>query len=253
MSEGGSTNQTLSQQAPSWQQPYQQTGLNQALSQYQNTKQLVSPFAPQQNQAISNVTNLAASGDPSTQAAQKFITGTLGGNVQQNPELNQLFTQGAQQIQNQLGSQFGGAGRNVDASAGLNAQALGNFGANLYGNAFNTEAGLQQSALNAAPSNLQSNLGLQNALYGMGQNVQNLGQQYIQAPQNFLNQYLSQVNGNLGTTQQFQPAFNAGAGALGGALTGLGLGGSIGSALGGSSGQGWGQLIGALGGGLLGG
>lgn len=246
----GSNAATSTQQAPSWQLPFQQQALGQAQSQYQNTQQLVAPFAPQQEQAISNITNMAASGDPATTAAQKYITSTLGGNVQQNPELNQLFSQGANQIQNQLASQFGGAGRNVGASAGLNAQALGTFGANLYGNAFNTEAGQQNAALGAAPQNLQSQLGIQSALMGAGQTVQNQSQNYITAPQNFLNQYLAQVNGNLGSTQTSTPAFNAGAGALGGALVGSGIGNSIGGYFGNS---GLGSILGGLGGGLLGG
>lgn len=242
-----SSSQTQTQQAPSWQQPYQQAGLQDSLSQLQNTSQLVAPFSSQQNQAISNITNLANNGDPGTNAAGNFITNTLNGNVQQNPELNSLFSQGANQIQQQLGSQFAGAGRNVDQSQGQTAQALGTFGSQLYGGAFNTESGLQTSALGAAPGNLQSQLGLQNSLYGAGSNVQNLGQQYIAAPQNFLNQYLSQVNGNLGATSTFNPAFNASAGALGGALVGSNVGSNI------SGGSSLGSLIGALGGGLLGG
>lgn len=249
MDSGSGTSQSQTAQAPSWQQPYQQTGLNQALSQYQNTSQLVSPFAPQQEQAISNITNLGTTGDPTTNAASSYIQNTLGGNVQQNPELNSLFSQGANQIQNQIASQFAGSGRNVDQSAGVNAQALGTFGANLYGNAFNTETGAQTAALGAAPGNLQSNLGIQSALYGAGQNVQNLGQQYINAPQQFLNQYLSQVNGNLGSTTSTPT--NPIANGLGGALLGSSLGGSIGTTLGGSSGTNWGQLLGGLGGGLL--
>src|SRR6185312_593618 len=175
----GSNNQTTSTQAPSWQQPYQGYGLNQALSQYQNTPQLVAPFAPQQEQAISNITNMASAGNPAVNAAQSFATNTLNGNVMQNPELNNLFKQGANQIQNQMASEFAGAGRNVDQSQGQTAQALGNFASNLYGNAFNTETGAQLGALNAAPSIMSSQLGLQNALYGAGQNVQNLSQQYI--------------------------------------------------------------------------
>lgn len=244
---------TQTSTAPSWQTPYQNYGLNQALAQYQNTNQLVAPFAPQQEQAITNIGNLANKGDPGTQAAGNFITNTLNGNVQQNPQINALFTQGANQIQNQLASQFAGAGRNVDASAGANALALGTFGANLYGNAFNTEAGLQTAALGAAPGNLASQLGLQQALYGAGQNVQNQSQQYINAPQQFLNQYLSEVNGALGQTSTSTPAFNAGAGALGGGIIGSGLGGAIGNALGGSSGSGWGSLAGGLLGALAGG
>lgn len=248
-----STPATQTTMAPSWQQGYQNYGLNQALSQYQNTQQLVAPFAPQQEQAITNITNMAGAGDPATQAAQKFITSTLGGNVQQNPQLNALFSQGANQIQNQLASQFAGAGRNVDQSAGVNAQALGTFGANLFGNAFNTQAGLQQAALNAAPANLQSQLGLQNALYAAGGDVQNQSQNYINAPQAFLQQYLNQVNQGLGTQGTYTPAFNSGASALGGALAGANVGSSIGNSLGGSSGSGWGSLAGGLLGGFLGG
>jgi len=247
-----SQNQSSTSQAPSWQSPYQSYGLNQSLSQYQNTPQLVAPFAPQQEQAISNITNMGANGDPSLNAAGSFITNTLGGNVEQNPMLGNLFQQGANQIQNQLDSQFAGAGSNVQNSLGAQGQALSNFAGNLYGNAFNTEAGLQTSALGAAPSILNSQLGLQNALYGAGQNVQNLSQQYIQAPQNALNQYLSRVNGNLGSTSTFNPAFNAGAGALGGALVGSGIGNTIGSYFGGSGG-GWGSLLGGLLGGAAGG
>jgi hypothetical protein len=252
MAQGGSTQQTATTQAPSFQQPYQAYGLGQALSQYQNTSQLVAPFAPQQEQAMTNIGNLANGGDPTLGASQNYITNTLNGNVQQNPELNSLFTQGANQIQNQLSSQFAGAGRNVDQSAGVNAQALGNFAANLYGNQYQTYAGQQNAALGAAPSELNSQLGLQSALYGSGQNVQNQSQQYINAPQNFLNQYLSQVNGNLGSTQTSQPAFNAGAGALGGALTGSSLGSALGSDFGGN-GSSYGGIAGSLLGGILGG
>lgn len=252
MSQGGSKQQTATTQAPGFQLPYQQYGLNQAQSQYQNTQQLVAPFAPQQEQAFNNISGLANNGDPSLNASSDYITRTLGGNVQQNPELNALFSQGADQIQNQLATQFAGAGRNVGASAGVNAQALGNFASGLYGNAFNTEAGLQGQALSAEPANLQSKLGLQGALQGVGQQIQGQSQNYINAPQQFLNQYLNQVNGNLGSTQTATPAFNAGAGAAGGALTGSSIGNLIGSYFGGNGG-GYGAGIGALLGGVLGG
>lgn len=249
---GGSNSQTTTQQAPSWQLPYQSYGLGQAQSQYQNENQLVAPFAPQQNEAISNITNMAG-GNPAVNAAQNFTTNTLNGNVMQNPELNNLFQLGANQIQNQMASEFANSGRNVDASKGETAQALGNFAANLYGNAFNTEAGLQQAALGAAPGIQNSQLGMQNALYGAGADVQNLAQNYIQAPQIALNQYLSRVNGNLGATQTFNPAFNAASGAFGGAGLGSSLGSAIGKSFGGDTGSGWGGLLGALAGGLLGG
>lgn len=248
MSNNG-TSSSVNATAPPWQVPYQQYGLNQAQSQYQNIPNLVAPFAPQQEQAITNVTNMANQGNPAVNAAQNFATNTLNGNVQTNPELNSLFSQGANQIQQQIASQFAGAGRNVDQSAGANALALGTFGSNLFGNAFNTEAGLQNSAMYAAPSLLNSQLGLQNSLYGAGQNVQNLAQQYIQAPQTSLNQYLSRVNGNLGSTQS--TPYNPITGGIGGGLLGSQLGSTIGnyfgSDYGGLVGGGLGALLGAIG------
>jgi hypothetical protein len=248
---GNGSSSSVTTQAPSWQLPYQQTGLNQSLSQYQNTPTLVAPFAPQQEQAISNITDMAQNGNPAVNAAQNYVTNTLGGNVQQNPELNNLFNLGANQIQQRMDSQFAGAGRNVDQNQGQTAQALGDFASNLYGNAFNTEAGLQNSALYAAPSVLNSQLGLQNALYGAGQNVQNLAQQYIQAPQTSLNQYLARVNGNLGSTQA--TPYNPVAGAVGGGLLGANLGNAVGGYFNNSGSSGWGSLLGGLAGAFLGG
>lgn len=247
----GTQNATTTQQAPNWLLPYQQSGVQGAYSAYQNPGQLVAPFAPQQESAISNITNYANAGDPAVNAASNYITNTLGGNVQQNPMLNQLFQQGADQIENRLSSQFAGAGRNVDASQGQNAQALGNFAANLYGNAFNTEAGLQTAALGAAPGIQNSRLGLQDALFSSGQNVQNLAQRYIQAPQDNLDRYISRTQGVPASTT-VQPYFtNTGANVLGGGLLGSSLGGAIGGAFGGN-GSNWGSGIGALAGGLLG-
>lgn len=252
MGQGSSQNQTVSAQAPSWQTPYQSYGLNQALSQYQGTNQLVAPFAPQQEQAIGNITSMAGSGDPSTAALQNYVTGTLNGSPSSNPYLDSMFNRAAQQTQGQLASQFAGAGRNVGESEGLRSQQLNDLATGIYGGAYNTGVQQQENAAALAPSVQQSKLGLQNALFGAGQNVQNLSQQYLTAPQNFLNQYLSQVNGALGQTQQFQPAFNAGAGAAGGALVGSQLGSQLGNYFGGSGG-GWGGAAGGLLGALLGG
>lgn len=247
----GTQNATTTQQAPNWLLPYQQQGIQGANSAYQNPGAMVAPFSPQQESAISNITQYANQGDRSLNNSENFINNTLGQGVQENPMLNQLFSQGANQIQNQLSSQFAGVGRNADASAGAQGQALGNFASNLYGNAFNTQAGLQTAALGAAPSIMQGKLGLQNALYGAGSDVQNLAQQYIQAPQNNLDRYISRVQGVPASTT-VQPYYtNTGANVAGGALLGSSVGGAIGGAFGGS-GSNWGTGIGSLAGGLLG-
>lgn len=250
--QGGSQNQTINSSAPSWQQGYQQYGLDQSLAQYQNGGQLVAPFAPQQETAINNITGLASNGDPSLNAASGYVTNTLNNGPTSNPYLDKMFTQAANATQPRIASEFAGAGRNVDQSQGLRSQELDNLATGIYGGAYNTGVQQQETAANLAPSVASGNLNEQGALYGAGSNVQNLAQQYIQAPQNSLNQFLSRVTGNLGTTQTLNPAFNAGAGALGGALTGSSLGSSIGGLFGGS-GSNWGSLLGALGGGLVGG
>jgi hypothetical protein len=241
-----STPATQTSTAPSWQTGYQNYGLNQALSQYQNTQNLVAPFAPQQEQAISNITNLANRGDPGTNAAGEFHHQHAERQRSAEPAVECAVQSGREPDPEPVGeSVCGGWPKRRSVPRGQ-CTGVGDLGANLYGNAFGQEAGLQQAALGAAPGNLQSQLGLQSSLYGAGQNVQNQSQQYINAPQNFLNQYLSEVNGALGQTTSGTPAFNAGAGALGGGIVGSGLGGAIGNALGGSSGSGWGQLAGGL-------
>ena len=62
MNQGTNTTQVQTAQAPSWQLPYQQYGLNQATAQYNGVsspQQLVAGFAPQQNQALSGIQQLA--------------------------------------------------------------------------------------------------------------------------------------------------------------------------------------------------
>ncbi len=156
-------------------------------------------------------------------------------------------------MQNQLSSEFAGSGRNIIGSAPVQSDEMNNLASQLYGGQYATGVQQQENALGNANQTTQQNYANQNNLFGAGQQVQNLSNQYIQAPQQFLNQYLSRANNSLGQTSTQSPAFNSGAGALGGALVGGGIGNSLGSALGGSSGGGWGGLLGSLAGGLLGG
>lgn len=246
------SNQTTTAQAPSWQLPYQQYALNQSLGQYNGVtspQQLVAPFSTQQNQAINNIGNLA-NNNPVSGAVNNYVTNTLNGSPANNPYLNSEFQQGANQVQNQLSSEFANSGRGVVGSLPVQSDELNNLATQLYGGAYNTGVQQQENAAGLAPGAVNTDLGLQSALYGAGSNVQNLAQQYIQAPQNFLNQYMSRVNGNLGTTQTTPVYFNNALAGLGGAQLGGSLGGSLASLLGGSSTTG--QGIGTLAGGLLG-
>ena len=251
-----SLSSTQTAQAPSWQLPFQQNALQNASAQFQNVTsptQLVAPFAPQQNQAISNITSLA-NNNPTADAANNWVTNTLNGQPANNPYLNSEFNLAANQVQNRLGSEFAGSGRGVIGSLPIQSAELNNLATQLYGGAYGTGVQEQEAAAGLAPGAVNTSMGLQNGLFNAGGAIQNLGQQYITAPQNFLNQYLSQVNGNLGQTattsypltplQQFGMAST-------GANIGANLGTTLGNALGGSTGSSIGGLLGALGGGLL--
>lgn len=253
---GNSPSQTSIAQAPSWQQPYQQYGLQQASAQYQNVnspQQLVAGFSPQQNQAITGITNLATN-NPTASAANTYTQNVLNGNPANNPYLNSEFQLGANQVQNQLDSEFAGAGRNIIGSAPVQADDLNNLATQLYGGAYNTGVQQQENALAAEPNTVGTDLGLNQSLFNTGQQVQNLAQNYIQAPQSFLNQYLSQVNGNLGSTSSTTYPLTT-MQQLATAATGSSIGNTLGSALGtyldGSTGGSVGGLIGSIGGAFL--
>lgn len=246
MSGNGGSTSTTTQQAPAYQVPYQQYGLDQAYSNYQNGAK-VAGFSDQQNSAINNITGMAGSGTPVANAANNYATNVLTQGPTQNPYLDATFNQAAQATQGQLASEFGNAGRNVDASQGLRSQQLNQLATGIYGGAFNTGVQQQEQALSSAPGLDQQQYNDQSQLFGAGQQVQNLGNQYIQAPQTFLNNYLSQVNGNLGTTQTQQIPYNSTAGGLGGALLGSQVGSNVNSDYGGAIGGLLGGLAGYFG------
>ena len=246
---------TTTQQAPSWQLPYQQFGANQALAQFQGVNsptQLVAPFSSQQNQAISNIGNIAQTGTPGASAAGSYVNNVLNGNPANNPYLSSEFNLAANDVQNRLSSEFANSGRGVVGSMPVQADQLNNLATQLYGGAYNTGVQQQEQALSSVPSLGSNALDTQQALYNAGGAVQNLSQQYINAPQQFLQQYLNQANQGLGqsltTTGQNNPLLAG--------LGGASLGGSVGSAIGsaispssstaGQTGSNWGSLVGGL-------
>jgi hypothetical protein len=243
------TTGTVSQSAPSWQLPYQESGINQSQAQYNSVSsptQLVAPMSTQQNQAITGITNLATNGTPEGNAANSYVTNTLNGQPANNPYLNSEFQLGANQVQNSLASQFAGSGANVLSSLPVQSDELNNLATQLYGGAYNTGVQQQESAAQLAPTLQTNDYNAQNALYNAGGAIQNQSQQYIQAPQTFLQNYLNQINQGLGTTQvTSQPTVGATT-VLGGANLGSSLGSTVGSSLGGTTGGGIGSLLGAL-------
>lgn len=97
-------------------------------------------------------------------SGQNLINQTLQGQFlspETNPYLGQAFEQGADRITNRLNTSFARSGRDLGAGRPAAADELGTFAANLYGNAYNQERGLQQNALSQAqgydPLNLMIN------------------------------------------------------------------------------------------------
>ena len=242
--------QTSTTTAPGFQLPYQNDFLQQAYAQYQNQnpQNLVAPFAPQQETALQGITDLGTKGTQTAQNANNYVNGILTNGPTQNPYLDATFNRAAQQTQSQLASQFAGAGRNVDQSAGLRGQQLNDLATQIYGGAYNTGVQQQEAAAAEAPALDQLQYQDINNLYNAGGQVQNLANQYIQAPQTALNQYGARVTGNLGATTSTPLYQNNAANGIGGALVGSAVGGMINSQYGGGVGGLLGGLIGAFGG-----
>lgn len=237
------SNATTTSTAPSWELPYQENAVNQAQSQYNSVTsptQLVAPLSSQQNQAITGITNLATNGTPEGNAANSYVTNTLNGSPANNPYLNSEFQLGANQVQNNLESQFAGSGSNVINSLPVQSDEMNNLATQLYGGAYNTGVQQQESAAQLAPTLQTNDYNAQNSLYNAGGAVQNQAQQYITAPQQFLQQYLAQTGSGTGSTTTTPYYTNTAASALGGAS----LGSSLGSSL--SGGSSIGSLLGAL-------
>jgi hypothetical protein len=156
---------TTTQEPPAFVQPYMQYGAEQTRGLYEtggpqyyggNT---VVPFSQQTEQALGLTQQRALQGSPVTDAAQDYATNTLATNPSSqfgtaqnpygssanpygsvnNPYLDATFNKAADSVQQRLGSQFAGSGRNVDASRAVNADELNNLATGLYGGAYENE------------------------------------------------------------------------------------------------------------------
>lgn len=280
MSGGSPSNVTQTQvtQLPQWLTNANTYGAGQAQNLY-NTGgpayypgQQVAPFSPLQEQYFTGVQNLATQGSPLTQAAQQQDTNIINGmymNPATNPYLQQTFDYAANAVQNRVGSQFAGSGRNPEASVAVQNDQLNQLANQIYGG--NYQFGAQQQAQAIQQANPLANENWFNLaqLGNAGQQVQNQAQQMIGANQNLynyyaqlpwtnLNNYMNQVNSmqHGGTQTNTQPYFqNQWGNALGGAATGAALGsaaagasqGAIGGPMGMAIGGGLGLLAGYFG------
>lgn len=172
-------------------------------------------------------------------------------NPSSNPYLQDTFHQAANQVQQQVGSQFAGMGRNLEASIPVQNDQMNQLATQIYGGNYANERNNMQQAASMVPSLNGANLANLGAMGQAGALQQQQSQNYIDAAQNRwnynqnlpwqnLNNYMGTVNSlaHGDTSTQQQPVFhNRAAGALGGAMAGYGATGSL-----------WGAGIGALGG-----
>ena len=242
--------QTTTTNPPAWQLPYLQYGLGQSKSYYDQGGTPVIPFSPYSEQALQGVAQRAQAGSPLVSAAQDYAQKSLnGGFLGSNPYLDATFNKAALATQNQLASQFAGAGRNVGASEGLRSQQLNDLATQIYGGAYNQERQLQQGVLGSVlPLANQDYVDL-GQLGNAGAAVEGKAQEYANQPAQALDQYLGRVTGNYGNTTTSPLYKNTGASILGGALLGGQLGSSVfGGQYGGLVGAGLGGILGAWGG-----
>ena len=264
-------NVTTTQGPPQYEYPYIGTALNQAGSllasggpQYYPGQQ-VAPFSPLQEQYFTGASQLG--NNPTLGAANQFGQNLMSGNFSgpqanlaqmgtgsmNNPELSNLLNLQNQSIQSNIGSQFAGAGRNLEASIPLQAQTMGNADSQLLSNAYNINqgnalganqalGGLQANAMGQAPWLNNANLSNLQAQGQAGNQLQQQAQNQIGANQNLFNFYQSQPYQQLGQYEQFlggvtpgmqqsSPYFNnPTANALGTGLGALGLYNGLGQA-----------------------
>lgn len=167
-----------------------------------------------------------------------------------NPYLKDTFHQAANQVQQQVGAQFAGMGRNLEASIPVQNDQMNQLATQIYGGNYANERQNMQNASQNAVSLNGANLANLGALGQAGALQQQQSQNYIDAAQNRfnynqnlpwqnLNNYMGSINslqhGATSTSQQ--PVFhNRAAGAAGGAMAGYQAGQGMGT---------YGGLIGA--------
>lgn len=241
MAGGGGGNTTTTVNLPKWQQPYVQHGADAARNIYDNGGPGLAGFTADTNTGFQNIRDLAGNNQLQS-GANNLATQTLnGGFLGSNPYLDQTFNQAALATQNQLASQFAGAGRNVDASEGLRSQQLNDLATQIYGGNYQAERDRQQQTLGMSPALNQSQYTGANALLGIGAQQQAQNQAAYDQPGNALDQYMQRVGGSYGQVTSQPSNRSPLGGALGGAMLGSQLGGQYGYG-------GLGGILGGLGG-----
>jgi hypothetical protein len=229
-----STNEPWSAQSP-----YLQAGFQQAQQQYNSAtpqyfpNSTVAGFSPYQKKAQQMGANRALRGSSLNAGAKKYAGDVLGGKYLNNPYNDQVFNSIQNKVVPSVNTEFAQAGRyGSDAHASAMTGALTDAYAPYASQ--NYQSGLDRMSQMAqyAPDLAMTDYNDINALYDIGSQQQQLGQQELQdaqnrwnyyqdLPYNKLNQYMGLVGGNWGgTTTSSQPYSTPG---FGSQLLGAGL------------------------------
>ncbi len=243
MSKGSSGSATTTSGPPAYLQPYYQQLASTGANMYQNNAPLyypgnqVAPFSPLQEQGLGQIQSTASQPNTVGQTGQGYFNALESGsllNPATNPSLQGMAQLSDNQIMNNLSSEFAGSGRNIEASAPIQANQMANVASDIYGGAYNNTLNNMTGALPQASQLTAQSYMPGNALLSAGGQVQNQAQNLIGANQNAFGYYqnlpfqqmqgfgslLSGVPGSQQTTPYYQ---NKAAGALGGAAMGAGV------------------------------
>lgn len=237
---------------PSWLNTANQFGAGQAQQLYQKggpqyyPGSTVAPLSSIQEQYLTSANNLGTGGNPTLGAANGYTQNVLDGNYlnpDSNPYLASTFNNAANAVQNRVSSEFGQAGRNIEASTPVQNDQMNQLATQIYGGNYQNERNLQQQAAANTPGLNASNLANLGAVGQAGALEQQQAQNYItgaqnawnynqQLPYSNLSNYMNQVNAlaHPVTQTNTQPVFQNTAGnVLGGAMAGSSLGSSLSS------------------------
>lgn len=244
----GPSNVTTTQNMslPSWLNNANQFGAGQSQQLYQKggpqyyPGSTVAPLSSIQEQYLTNANNLGTGGNPTLGAANGYTQNVLDGNYlnpDSNPYLASTFNQAANAVQNRVSSEFGQAGRNIEASTPVQNDQMNQLATQIYGGSYQNERNLQQQAAANTPGLNASNLANLGAVGQAGALEQQQAQNYItgaqnawnynqQLPYSNLSNYMNQVNAlaHPVTQTNSQPVFQNTAGnVMGGVMAGASL------------------------------
>lgn len=162
---------TTTNEPPAFIRPFLQYGAQQSRALYETggpqyyPGNTVVPFSSQTENALGLTEQRALQGSAVNNAAQDYATNTLTNSPTSqfgsaanpwatsanpyggasNPYLDATFNKAADAVQQRLGTQFAGNGRNIGASRAVNADELNNLATGIYGGAYENERNRQLS------------------------------------------------------------------------------------------------------------